>query len=302
MECAIKPLDVNLLITLGILLQTRSVSRAAQRLGLSQPTVSRSLSQLRQLLADPLLVRSRGGMTLTRRGEELTKPLEEWMAMTSTILEPTSFEAAALDRSFRVAATDYGVLSVVSPALPAITKAAPACRIDVSAYSEDMFKKLASGELDLIIYGFQPDLSLCHSRHLFTETQSIIVRREHPLASRDQTVPVSLDDYLEWSHVAIAIGEREYDHPQSCLGDRADERRVVARVPYFYAAPDLVGASDAILTMPSRAAQRFARSHGFRCLPAPDAISGFDYWVLWHERSARDPAVTWIVDALATVG
>lgn len=238
-------------------------------------------------------------MTLTRRGEELIKPLEEWMAMTSTILKPTRFEAAALDRCFRIAATDYGVLSVVSPALPAIAKAAPACRIDISTYSDDMFKRLASGELDLIIYGFQPDLSLSHSRHLFTESQSIIVRADHPMAAREATAPLPLDEYLAWPHVAIAIGEREYDHVHACLDERSDERRVVARVPYFYAAPDLIGSSDAVLTMPSRAAQHFARSYGFRFLPAPEEIGGFDYWVLWHERSALDPAVAWLVDALA---
>lgn len=285
-------------MTLSMLLQTRSVSRSAQRLGLSQPTVSRALGQLRQILADPLLVRSGGGMTLTRRGEELAQPLEDWLAVTAALLEPATFDPATLDRCFRVAATDYGVLSVVSPALPAIGAAAPACRIDVTAFSEDMFRKLVSGELDVIIYGFEPDLSVTHARHLFHETQSLIVRPDHPLALRGPDDPVLLDDYLAWPHVAVTIGDPDVDHVQASLGDRADERRVMARLPYFYAAPDLIGATDAILTMPSRAARHFARSHGFACLPAPSQVKGFDYWVLWHERSARDPAILWLIDSL----
>jgi DNA-binding transcriptional LysR family regulator len=283
-------------MTLSMLLQTRSVSRSAQRLGLSQPTVSRALGQLRQLLADPLLVRSGGGMTLTQRGEELAQPLESWLAITSTLLEPPPFAPLDLGRAFRIAATDYGVLSVVSPALPTIGTTAPACRIDVSAFSGDMFKKLVSGELDLIIYGFEPDLSLTYSRHLFHETQSLIVRADHPLAARGSIDPISLDDYLAWSHVAVTIGDPDIDHVQSCLGGRAAERQIVARVPYFYAAPDLIGATDTILTMPTRAAKRFARSHGFVCLPAPVEVKGFDYWILWHERSARDPAILWLID------
>ncbi|SEJ00100.1 transcriptional regulator, LysR family [Sphingobium sp. AP50] len=283
-------------MTLSILLQTRSVSRAAQRLGLSQPTVSRALGQLRQLLADPLLVRSGSGMMLTRRGVELAKPLEDWLSMTTTMLAPPEFAPAMLDRSFRIAATDYGVLSVLSPALPAIGAAAAGCRIDVSAFSQDMFRRLASGELDLIIYGFEPDLSVTHARHLFHETQSLIVRPDHPLAARKA---VTLDDYFAWPHVAISVGDPDVDHVQSCLGDRAAERRVVAKLPYFYAAPDLIGSSDVILTMPSRAAQRFAHAHGFACLPAPDEVAGFDYWLLWHERSARDPATAWLIDILA---
>lgn len=285
-------------MTLSMLLQTRSVSRSAQRLGLSQPTVSRALGQLRQILADPLLVRSGGGMALTPRGAALAQPLEAWLAMSATLLEPARFDPALLDRNFRVAATDYGVLSVVSPALPAIGAVAPACGIDVSAFSDDMFKKLVSGELDLIIYGFEPDLSLTHARHLFRETQSLIVRPGHPMAAHGQDSIPSLDAYLAWPHVAVTIGDPDIDHVQSCLGDRATERQLVARLPYFYAAPDLIGATDAILTMPTRAAQRFARTHGFACLPCPMDIKGFDYWVLWHERSARDPATLWLIDQL----
>lgn len=283
---------------LSMLLQTRSVSRSAQRLGLSQPTVSRALGQLRQILADPLLVRSGGGMALTQRGAALAQPLEAWLAMSATLLEPARFDPALLDRNFRVAATDYGVLSVVSPALPAIGAVAPACGIDVSAFSDDMFKKLVSGELDLIIYGFEPDLSLTHARHLFRETQSLIVRPGHPMTVHGSDAIPSLDAYLAWPHVAVTIGDPDIDHVQSCLGDRATERQLVARLPYFYAAPDLIGATDAILTMPTRAAQRFARTHGFVCLPCPSDIKGFDYWVLWHERSARDPATLWLIDQL----
>lgn len=285
-------------MTLAILLQTRSVSGTARRLGLSQPTVSRSLGQLRKILADPLLVRSGGGMTLTRRGVELAAPLEEWLAITSTVLQPKEFIPFALDRSFLVAATDYGVLSVVSPILPAIADAAPGCRIEVSGYADNMFKKLASGEIDLIIYGFKPDESITHARHLFRETQSLIVRSGHPLAG-GAADPLPLDDYLAWPHVAISIGAEGYDHVQFCLGDRGCDRHITVRLPYFYAAPDLIGASDAILTMPTRAATKFARLHGFSCLPAPVEIAGFDYWVLWHDRSARDPATQWLIGMLA---
>lgn len=293
-----------MLLTLTILLQTQSVSRAARRLGLSQPTVSRALNQLREMLADPLLVRSGGKMTLTRRGVELAKPLEEWMAMTSTVLQPASFVPSALNRRFVVAASDYGVLSVISPILAVINESAPGCRIEVTAYSDDMFKKLAAGEIDLIIHGFKPDMSITHARHLFTETQSLIVREGHPIASAiapDGAGSMSLDDYLAWPHVAISIGADAYDHVRFCLGERNGERRVTVRLPYFYAAPDLIGASDAILTMPTRAATRFARLHGFTLLPAPVEIVNFDYWALLHERSVRDPATQWLIDMMAGV-
>lgn len=298
MGCEIKPLDLNLLLTLANLLQTQSISRTAMRLGRSQPTVSRALNQLREILADPLLVRSGGKMILTQRGVELAGPLEEWMAITSTVLQPVSFTPSALDRRFVVAASDYGVLSVISPTLSAINEASPGCRIEVTAYSDDMFKKMAAGEIDLIIHGFKPDMSITYARHLFAETQSLIVRPDHPILSLCPA-PVSLDDYLAWPHVAISIGADGYDHVQFCLGDRDVERRVAVRLPYFYAAPDLIGASDAILTMPTRAATKFAQLYGFICLPAPEEILNFDYWALVHERSIRDAATQWLIDMMS---
>lgn len=294
----IKPPDLNLLMTLSVLLQTRSVSRTAQRLGLSQPTVSRSLGQLRQMMADPLLVRSGNGMTVTRRALELTEPLENWLALSSALLTPDRFDPGALTRTFRISSTDFGVLSVVTPALPGIKAAAPGCGIEISAFSHDMFKRLMTGELDLIISGLEPDLSLAHARNLFTETQSCVMAPSHPLAMCPGDKRLMLDDYLAFPHVAIAIGEEEFDHVHMSLGDRAAERSIMARLPYFYAAPDLLGSSQAIVTLPTRAAHRLAMAHGLACRPAPIELKGFDYWLLWHERSARDPAILWLIDAL----
>lgn len=272
------------------------MSRTAARLGLSQAAVSRSLAQLRLLFSDPLLVRSGGGLELTHRAAELVGPLEEWLAMTSAMSAPASFAASELDRTFRIASTDYGVLSVLSPAISRLHTIAPGCRIDVASFSPDMYRKLAIGELDLIVSGFEPDLSAVHSRHLFSETQSIVVRADHSLSS--ETDAPSIDEYLAWPHIAISVGDPAFDHVQASLRDRADERRILTCLPYFYAAPDLIGQSDAILTLPMRAGQRFAAAYGFCCRPAPQDIPGFDYWALWHERSARDPAIAWLVDQL----
>lgn len=279
-----------------MLLQTKSVSRTAARLGLSQAAVSRSLAQLRLLFNDPLFVRSGSGLELTHRAEELAGPLEEWLAMTSAMGAPASFAPGELTRTFRIASTDFGVLSVLSPAIPRLNSIAPGCRIDVVSFSPDMYRKLAIGELDLIVSGFEPDLSAVHSRHLFSETQCIIMRSDHRLSGG--TDAPSVDEYLEWPHIAITIGDPAFDHVQISLGDRADERRVLTCLPYFYAAPDLIGQSDAILTVPMRAGERFAAAYDFSCRPAPQVIPGFDYWALWHERSARDPAIGWLVDQL----
>lgn len=286
-----------MLVTLALLLQTKSVTRTALRLGLSQPSVSRSLAQLREILGDPLLVRSGSGMELTRRAEELAAPVQQWLESTSSLLQPSSFDPATLDRTFRIASTDFGVLTVLSPAMPHILKEAPSILLEITPFSGDMMQKLGSGELDLIVTGLEPDRSSAYERHLFSETFSCVVRPGHPLVASGARA-LTLDDYLAWPHVGLAISEKELDPQTERLGPRAGERRVQVRLPYFHAAPHFIAQSDAIMTLPSRAAVRFCADHGFARLAAPPELYGFDYWLLWHERNRRDPATIWLGDLL----
>jgi DNA-binding transcriptional LysR family regulator len=291
--------DLNMLVVLGLLLRTKSVTRTAQQLGVSQPSVSRSLSQLRTLLDDPLLVRTAGGMELTRRAEELAAPLQNWLANTSQLLEPPHFDAATLERRFRVATTDFGVAAVVAPSLQAIASAAPGVALDIQPFSADMMARLSSGELDLIISGLDPDRSVTYDRYLFTEDFSCLVNRDHPLASGANGKPLPLDDFLAWPHISFVVSDSEYDRVDAKLGEYAAQRRVIARLPYFQAAPHLILGSQAIMTLPSRAARSFSQSHDLACLPAPDCFGTIGYRLLWNERSRRDPAVQWLCDIFA---
>lgn len=292
--------DASLLSTLAVLLNTQSVSKTAARLGLSQPTVSRALSELRRMLADPLLVRSGGGMILTTRGAELVGPLAEWAALTATVLQAPIFEPATMDRRFVVASSDYGVLSVILPALARINRIAPGCQVEVVSYSEDMFARLAAGGIDLLVYGRPHRATIARSRRLFTETMSLVVRTGHPLAVCGAG-RVDLDRYLAWPHVAVSVGADGYDHVRHCLGDRTVDRHVLVRLPYHLAATEVIGDSDAIVTLPTRAAMRLARK-GFVRLDAPAEIHGFDYWALSPARGGRDAGLEWLIEMLSAAG
>lgn len=284
-----------------MLLQTQSVSGTARRLGQSQPTVSRALAQLRRMLDDPLLVKTGAGMQRTRRAEDLVAPVERWLASTTALLHPPEFAPATLDRRFRIASTDYGVLTVIAPALAAITAQAPAVTIDIVPFTADMMQKLAAGEIDLVISGLDPDPAIVHGRWLFSDGYRCILRADHPLAGAAPGAggPLSLDRFFAWPHVGIVVSELAVDGIERRLGARSGERRVIARLPYFHVAPALIADSDALMTLPSRAALRFADSYGLATLPAPVEIAPLDYRLLWHERSARDPATLWIADRLA---
>lgn len=280
-----------------MLLKTRSVTLTAMQLKTSQPSVSRALAQLRVLLEDPLLVRSAGGMTLTRRAEDLAEPVQQWLASTLTLLEPPRFEPRTLERRFRIASTDFGVMAVLSPAMPRLMEIAPRVVIEIVPLKADMIEELAAGDVDLLVSGLDPNLSRTHHRFLFTEDFSVLFRPGHRLARG--AAPVPLDRFLEWPHIALTVGDKDFDRIESRLGSADTGRRVVARVPYFAASPDIVRGSDAIVTVPSRAAHAFATAYGLGIRPAPAEIGTFDYRLLWHERTSRDPGSAWLRDLLA---
>ncbi|MFT3965030.1 MAG: LysR family transcriptional regulator [Sphingobium sp.] len=291
-------IDLNLLLTLSLLLQTRSVTGTARKLGISQPAVSRALAQLRDVFQDPLLIRTNRGMELTLRGEELINPLQDWLANTTSLFRAKKFDPGTLNRRFRVASTDFGVLAVVAPALPHIHALAPQVSIEVVPFSDTMVAKLGSGDLDLIITGIEPDLSVTYGRHLFQESSICVMRADHPVLEGGIT-QMQLDQFLHWPHIAMQIGETAIDSINHFLGERAAERKIVAALPYFHVAPYLLTETDAIMTLPSRLAARFSRHPRLTMTQAPAEVGTFGYWILWHERSRRDAATMWIVDMLS---
>lgn len=265
---------------------------------MSQPAVSRSLAQLRQSFQDRLLIRTVRGMELTRRGEELIAPVQDWLVTTTSLFDADEFEPATLERAFRIASTDFGVLAVIAPALRRFRELAPQAMLKVAAFSETMNAKLASGELDLIVTGAEPDFSVTYGHHLFTESNHCIMRTGHPALAGGDGGALPIDRFLQWPHISVMVGEYGPDPVGRLLGEHGQGRQVVAKLPYFQVSPVLLLDSDAIITLPARTTRTFANDERFAIVPAPVEMAPFDYWVLWHERSRRDAATMWLVDLL----
>ena len=293
------PISPNLLLTLALLLKTKSVSGTALALGISQPSVSRSLSQLRAALKDPLLVRSGNGMARTLRGEELVGRLADWMVATSALLVEDSFDPARVERRFRIATTDFGVMAVLLPAIATLRREAPSIAVDIVPLSHATHRALAEGDIDLAISGLEHDPAQLHRSPLFEDQFLCVTRKDHPLGQ--STDPVPLDDFLAYPHLGLTVSEAELDRVTITLGAVAQRRQVVANLPYFGLAPDMLAAGDLVMVVPSRAAARFAESGGHHLIarPAPADLGVLQYWLLWHERSHRDPALAWLRDLLS---
>ena len=288
-------IDLNLLAQLCALLQTRSVTLAADRMGISQPAMSRSLAELRRLFGDPLLVRTRGGMLLTQRAEELAQPLQDWLAQVSTIVLPQAVEPAALRRRFRIIASDFALNAIILPALLRISEAAPGLSVDIFPSAGDSRERLAGGEADLAVGTRHKERHLIRDRLLMQEPYVCVVRWGHPLQREAAARDLAAEEYLRWPR--ISVGAEAACDLLSSPSRVQSAMPVVARVPSFAAGATLLAGSDAILFAPISSA-RNCRMDALAHLPAPSVVGAHEHWAIWHNRTHNDPGVRWLIDML----
>lgn len=294
-------IDLNLMRVLDALLAERHVTRAARRLGLSQPAVSHALARLRALLGDPLLVRGTGGgLVPTARAEALGPPLRRALeGLVEALREPGGFDPATARRTFRVGASDYAELVLLPRLAARLGREAPAVSLWVQALQGDGDAELASGELDMLI-GLprgKDRAAGCHERRLFRESFTCVVRAGHPAASQRLT----LARYCALPHLLVAPRGKPGSLVDDTLAASGHSRRIALAVPHFLVAPHVIAASDLVATLATRVVATFAPSFGLVQLAPPLELPGFSMSLVWHERAHHEPASRWLREALLGV-
>lgn len=284
-------IDPNLLPVLDVLLQERNVSRAARRLGRTQPAISHALARLREQLGDPLLVRVGQRFALTPRAEALREPLKALLAELSALLRPpAAFAPASAERSFRLIATDYIAALVLPPLIERVRAAAPGVDLNMRPPSPDYAALLRDGEADLGFVVRRPDEAGIRARKLFTDRFVCVLRRDHPAGAQ-----LDLATYLRLPHALVAPLGNPGNFVDSALAELGHGRRRIAlTVPHFFLAPALIAASDLVITLPERVARLVSREHPLRVVPLPMRMASFDVCLAWHERVHHDPGNTWL--------
>ena len=286
----LRRLDLNLLVTLDALLAEHNVTRAAQRLHYSQPSVSVQLARLREILGDPLLLPGPRGMRPTARAEELREPLREALRALERAVSPSQpFDPAGSSHTWRVAAADYGESTIVLPALPGLRKAAPGARLAVLPLLPSRIARQAEqGDIDLALHtadGAPPGL---HRQALFAERYVLVSRAGHPRLKRRPT----LAQFRELDYVLVSSeGGGFHGVTDQALAELGLKRRVVLSVPHFLYARSVVAATDLVAMLPSRLARGVA---GLQLFEPPLEVPGYEMVMLWHERSHRDPGHQWL--------
>jgi DNA-binding transcriptional LysR family regulator len=294
-EQELRNVDLNLLVVLRSLLETRSVGRTAQALGMSQPAVSRALASLRDIFKDRLLVKTGSAMHPTARAHEMIEPLQNVLTTVSGFLEPPDhFEPGTTERCFRIATTDYGA-TVVLPRLSRLFYAeAPKAALEVLPFGAQPFVDLGGGDLDLVLYSDNPVPQALMTRDLFRETFACLVRTGHPALASNPDGVLSLDDYLYYSHILVTVIGGRTGPVDTALANLGRERRIGLWLPYFATAALAAANSDLVLTMPRRAAAAFTEMSGLQLLKPPIQLGEFSYRMVWHERVHREPAHVWL--------
>ena len=294
----LRNINLNLLVVLQALLDRGSVSGAAEQLNLSQPAVSRSLGQLRELFEDELFVRVTHGIVPTARAETLVTPLSEILHSTIDLLTKQTFDPTDTTRIFRVATTDYGATAALGPALNNFMSQAPKAGLEIIPFDEDIFETLASGKVDLALYGSDQVSSNLRSQWLFDEDYVCLVRKGHPALPQGKraasNIAMTLKDYIAWPHALVTVFGGRRGVVDTILAKQNKTRRVTVWIPYFSVAPLMIANTDAILTIPSRIASAFDDMPSLVQMRAPFEIERFRYFLLWHERADKDPALVWL--------
>lgn len=283
-------MDLNLLKALDALLDERSVTRAAQRLSLTQPAVSGMLTRLRESFGDPLFVRSQRGMVPTARALALAVPVKQLLGEVETLLQPQAFDPATAALTLTIASTDYALQAVVVPFLAALRRQAPGIRVAVlPAQDQRLRAQLERGDIDLALVTPEYTPADLHARRLFDERYACVLRADHPDAAAGR---LSLDRFCELDHALVSYTGGSFcgvtDEALARIGRR---RRVTLSVMSFLVLPEILRESDLIAVVPRRLA---THSDGLAILDPPLDVPGFTKTAAWHERTHRAPGHRWV--------
>lgn len=285
-------IDMNLLVSLDLLLDERSVRGAARRAHVSPSAMSHTLGRLRVLLNDEVLVRAGRRMVPTPRAEGLALPLKELLARTSTLLmDSASFEPRRLRRRFRLVCTDHVSAVLLRPAEVLLRAEAPAVDLVVAPLVPGSMEDLRRGSIDLAIGVFPDAPPEIRARRLFTDRFVTACRVDHPrLGDRTQ---LTLDDFLREPHVLVAPRGTPVGLVDGVLAGQGLERRVARAFPSFLSAMWHLTESDALLTVSARLVRALADRLPVKVFPPPLELDDYHLVLVWHPRVDKSIEDAW---------
>ncbi len=289
----IRDLDLNLLLVLDALFDEGTLTRTAQRLKLSQPTISASLAKMRAALGDELFVRANGVMQPTALAFTLRPAVSSVLkTIRLEILSQAAFDPARETATFTLSLSDLGEMEFLPRLLERLAQEAPNANLrSVVKRPVDLALAMDLGEVDLAI-GYFPDLisSVFKQQTLFLDQSAYLVRKDHPTIGPGMT----LQDYLAARHIAIAQGGRTLEVVDIGLAALGIGRRIGLQTSHLASVPFLVAQSELVATMPRQFALQSAAVYDLLVIEPPFPIPPIEIKQLWHKRFDGHPRLRWL--------
>lgn len=294
-------LDLNLVRVFVTIYEAGSVTAAAERLFVTQPTISYGLAKLREALQDPLFVRSSNGLMPTMVGTLTYRKFTAAMASIDSAVEMTrSFDPRTSTQRFRVAMSDIGELIFLPPILEKLQRDAPDVELEVVPVAvSEVAGWLAAGKVDAVI-GNLPLLQAAGKNvNLFSERYVCLVRKNHPTIGKKLT----LDTFLAARHILVSTPFSGHRSIEDVMREHAISRKIALQILHFTILPQLLVTSDLVATVPSRVAQLFESWAPLRSFELPIGIPPFEVRMFWHEHQDDNPGHRWLREIImSTVG
>jgi DNA-binding transcriptional LysR family regulator len=284
-------IDLNLLVSLEVLLAERNVTKAASRLGLSQPALSAQLNRLRDLFEDPLLVPAYRGMIPTAKALDLLEPLRASLDQFRKMLQSHDrFAPETAEMKVAIACTDYVEATVAIPLILTLREQAPKIRVAVHRLNPTtLARRLADGDVDFAIATPDPDHQDLRTDHLFEENYVLISREGHPRIKDAATV----EGFAGLEQVIVSPSGGSFSTPvDALLAAKGCQRRVTASVASFLVVPGMVASSDLVALVPRRLLRTAGPS--LDVMEVPWLSESFEVALIWHERSQGHQGYRWV--------
>ncbi|MDT9001939.1 LysR family transcriptional regulator [Paucibacter sp. APW11] len=296
--------DLNLLRVFDAVMAERNLTRAAERLAMTQPAVSHALKRLREAMGEELFVRQAFGMKPSSRAEGLWPEVRQTLERLRELIDPSAFDPCAQDSTFQIAMADATAALVLPPLVADLEASGARARVHVLPLTtRDPRALLEQGEADFAL-GYFPNavaqlqslgqMAAIRQHRLYDSEYVCVMRRGHPLAAK----PLSLDDYCAAHHLLVSFSGRPHGFVDEALAAIQRSRRIVLTVNQFFTAGRIVAQSDLLTVLPASFVEATGYKQELLEQPLPLAVSPVHVDMLWHLRNEDRSAQRWMRERL----
>ncbi|MBE9158501.1 LysR family transcriptional regulator [Nodosilinea sp. LEGE 06152] len=293
-------IDLNLLVAFEALYAEQSVTAAAQRIHVGQPAMSAALGRLRSLFADDLFVRVGREMKPTAKAEAIAPQVTAALnAIRAALAKPRSFDPAASQTVFTLATSDYFASLILPKLLVLLKEQAPSVDLRLITVEKESFVELLEQDvIDLALGTFANLPSHILVENLLFERFLGVCQLGHPALKLNQ---LSLQDFVSFPHALFTLRRDDVGIVDQKLAEQGLQRRIALTVPYWFALPTAIAASDLLAAIPSCLEQHFVKYYPVQCFELPLALPSWSIAMAWSKLKDRDPANVWLRKIIQTI-